>query len=41
MDKDKFIKLSIKQRIILAIKILKTKGYSKGYTIKELMEDEF
>ena len=34
------IKTPIKTRINLCYKILKTKGYSKNYTIKELIEDE-
>ena len=35
------IKTNIKTRIKLCVKILKTKGYSDDYTIKELIEDEW
>ena len=35
------IELSLYERIKLAYKILKTKGYSNDYTIKELIEDEY
>ena len=37
----KYIVVSFKTRLKLCIKILKTKGYSKDYTIKELIEDNF
>jgi len=34
------IKTGFKTRILLCIKILKTKGYSNDYTIKELIDDK-
>jgi len=37
----KIIKTNLITRIKLCIKILKTKGYAKGYTIEELIEDKF
>lgn len=39
--KDKMIETSIIVRIKLCWKIIKTAGYSEGYTIKELIEDKF
>ena len=35
------IKTNLFQRIRLCIKVLKTKGYSKGYKIEELIQDEY
>jgi hypothetical protein len=35
------IKTNIIQRLKLCYKIMKTKGYSDNYTIKELIEDDF
>ena len=39
--KIKIIKFNIFQRIRLCWKILRTKGYTEDYTIKELSEDNF
>jgi len=39
--KIEIIKTDLKTRIKLCIKILRTKAYSKDYTIKELIDDEF
>lgn len=41
MKKYKIIQTNIITRLKLCWKILKTKGYSEGYTIKELIEDEY
>ena len=37
----KIIKLTLKQKLNICFKILKTKGFSQDYTIKELLRDEF
>jgi hypothetical protein len=37
----KYIYTNIKTRLSLCWKILKTKGYTEDYTIKELIEDDF
>ena len=35
------IKTNLWLRLRLAFKILRTKGYSDGYTIEELIEDDY
>jgi len=39
--KIKMIKTNFIQRLKMCWKILKTKGFSEDYTIKELIEDEY